>query len=348
MNLQRSDLVFSTPLLIFLGDVRDEGTAKTALGLREWRDSWCLGQWRLDGCAVDLGLPDMSPVKARDAGAATLLIGIAPDGGQIPAHWMPHLEAALAAGLHIISGLHDRLIDRPNLRELAQVNGVRLIDVRSAPPAMALPVGSGARRSGRRVLTVGTDCAIGKKYTALSIEREMKRRGIDADFRATGQTGVMISGGGIAIDAVPADFVSGVVEMMTPSAAEDHWDVIEGQGSIFHPAYAGVSLSLLHGAQPEAIVVCHDPRRRFVDFLPDFPLPTLEQCIELHLRLGSLTRPGIRCAGVTLNTRGMSAKESEALCASLQERIGLPVSDPAVHGVSSIVDSLISGGGSTR
>jgi uncharacterized NAD-dependent epimerase/dehydratase family protein len=227
------------------------------------------------------------------------------------------------------------------LVELAAEGGLRLFDARQAPAGLKLPVGSGERRSGRRVLTVGTDCAIGKKYTALAIEREMRRRGIDADFRATGQTGVLISGGGIAIDAVVADFIAGTAEMLSPAAAPSHWDVIEGQGSLFHPAYAGVSLGLLHGAQADAVVVCHDPRRTHVDGLDHKALPSVEECIALNLQLGALTRPGIECAGISLNTQGMSDVDRERVCLNLADRCGLPVTDPIALGVGPIVDRLL-------
>ena len=137
----------------------------------------------------------------------------------------------------------------------------------------AFPAASGRKRSGKRVLTVGTDCAQGKKYTALALAKNLQSRGVDASFRATGQTGIMISGEGIAVDAVIADFVAGAAEQLSPDNAPDHWDVIEGQGSLFHPAYAGVTLGLLHGSQPDAIVLCHDPSRRTIDEYPNFPIP---------------------------------------------------------------------------
>lgn len=338
---QRADLEIPRPFLLFMGDVADRGSAKTGLGLVDWRPDWCAGQWRLPQCGVDLRLPDLSPHQAVAEGARTLVIGVAPDGGRIPSHWLPLLQQALEAGLHLAAGLHDALADEPALVQAAAAHGRRLFDARRPPPGMTLPVGTGARRSGRRVLTVGTDCACGKKYTALAIERELRARGLDAHFRATGQTGVLISGGGLAIDALVADFVAGTVEAMTPAAPAAHWDVIEGQGSLYHPAYAGVSLALLHGAQADAFVLCHDPRRAHIEYLPDFPMPDLLDAIELHCRLGSLTRPGIRCAGISLNTAGMSASERNRRIAELQERTGLPVTDPMALGVGPIVDGLL-------
>ena len=339
--VQRADLDIPRPFLIFMGDVADSGSAKTGLGLVDWRRDWCAGQWTLPGCGVDLGLPEMPPAEAAAHGVRTLVIGVAPDGGRIPPHWVPHLMQALQSGLHLAAGLHDALAEHPELASTATAVGLRLFDARRPPKGLSLPVGSGRRRSGRRVLTVGTDCACGKKYTALSIERELRARGVAADFRATGQTGVLISGGGLAIDAVVADFVAGTVELLSADAQADHWDVIEGQGSLFHPAYAGVSLGLLHGAQADAFVVCHDPRRRHIDYLPDYPLPDLASCIALHQQLGSLTNPGIRCVGISLNTAGMTVEERQRCLQDAQERTGLPATDPLSLGVGPIVDQLL-------
>ena len=337
----RADLEIPRPFLVFMGDVPDRGSAKTGLGLVDWRREWCAGQWRLPGCGVDLGLPEMTPAAAAAAGVRTLVIGAAPDGGRIPGHWLPALHEGLQAGLHLASGLHDALADHPRLVEVARMRGLRLFDARRPPAGLSLPVGTGAPRSGRRVLTVGTDCACGKKYTALALERELRARGVDADFRATGQTGVLISGGGLAIDAVVADFVAGAVELMTPPAAPDHWDVIEGQGSLHHPSYAGVSLGLLHGAQAEAFVLCHDPRRTHIDYLPGYPIPELLESIDLHVRLGSLTRPGIRCAGISLNTEGFSDEDRHRMLGETRSLTGLPVTDPMALGVGPLVDSLL-------
>ncbi len=197
--------------------------------------------------------------KARSRGAQSLVIGVANSGGFIADNWISGLIEVVNAGLDIISGMHAQLKDIPPLRDAADRAGQRLIDVRQPP--RDIPIGTGLKRSGKRLLTVGTDCALGKKYMALAITRALRERSIDADFRATGQTGIMIAGGGIAMDAVVADFAAGAAEMLTPDAPDDHWDVIEGQGSILHPVYSGVSLALLHGSQPDVVVVCHDPTR---------------------------------------------------------------------------------------
>jgi uncharacterized NAD-dependent epimerase/dehydratase family protein len=222
--------------------------------------------------------------------------------------------------------MHARLADMPRLNAVADRLGRRLIDVR-VPPSN-IPIATGLRRSGKRLLTVGTDCALGKKYTALSIARAFKERGVDADFRATGQTGIMIAGGGIPMDAVVADFAAGAAEILSPAAAQDHWDVIEGQGSLLHPVFAGVTLSLLHGSQPDVIVVCHEPTRTRLLGDEEFSVPSVEQIIDLTIRLGSRTNPAIRVGGISFNTSTLRDDQAREIMAAESARLGLPVADP--------------------
>jgi uncharacterized NAD-dependent epimerase/dehydratase family protein len=222
--------------------------------------------------------------------------------------------------------MHTRLADIAPLKAGAAQNGRRLIDVRRPPPN--IPIATGRKRSGKRLLTVGTDCAIGKKYTALALTRAFLARGIATHFRATGQTGIMIAGGGIPIDAVVADFAAGAAEILSPDAADDHWDIIEGQGSLFHPAYSGVSLALLHGSQPDVVVICHEPGRERILGVPGYALPSVEEMIELVPRLGGRTNPAIRCGGVSLNTAELDETSADRLLAGENERLGLPVADP--------------------
>ena len=320
------------PHLLFLGDVAEPGFAKTAFGLRDWAGDRCVGEYALPGARVSLGLPKLDPRAAAARGARSMVIGVANAGGHIPASWFDALLEALEAGLDLISGMHVRLASLPGLQTAADKYNRRLIDVRT-PPA-GIPVASGAKRSGRRLLTVGTDCALGKKYTALAVTRALQARGVDTTFRATGQTGIMIAGAGIPIDAVVSDFVAGAAEMLTPAAAEDHFDVIEGQGSLFHPAYAAVSLGLLHGSQPDMFIVCHQPGRTQVLGYPGFLLPSVEEVISQTIALGRLTNPAIRCAGVSLNTSGLTAAEAEQLIETESERLGLPAADPIRGGPS--------------
>ena len=273
-----------------------------------------------------IGLPQLLPREAKAAGARSLVIGVANPGGVIPGSWIPALLDALDAGLDLVGGMHARLNDIPELAEKARASGRLLIDVRS-PPA-EIPIATGRKRPGQRLLTVGTDCALGKKYTALALTRAFAARGLNADFRATGQTGIMIAGRGIPMDAVVSDFEAGAAEMLSPDNEPDHWDVIEGQGSLFHPAYAGVSLGLLHGSQPDVIVLCHDPTRATMLGYPDYPLPDLREAIDLTLRLGARTNPAIRCAGVSMNTSRLDASEADRIMEREAASLGLPVADP--------------------
>lgn len=329
------------PYLLFLGDSTEDSYAKTAFGLRDWAPERCIGEWSCDSATVTTGLPRLNPKEAYARGARGIVIGIANSGGFIAEAWKPLLLEALEAGLDIISGMHSRLNDVAPLREAAARLGRRLIDVRVPPPN--IPIATGRKRSGKRLLTVGTDCALGKKYSALCIARALSQRGYDADFRATGQTGILISGRGIPMDAVVADFEAGAAEMLSPDAAAAHWDVIEGQGSLFHPSYAAVSLGLLHGSQPDVIVVCHEPGREFVLGLEDYPIPSIEATIDLNLRLGRRTNPAIRCAGVSLNTFRLEADAARELLARESQRLGMPVADPIRGGAEfrQLVDACV-------
>ena len=320
------------PYLLFLGDTTEPGYAKTAFGLRDWARELCLGEYASGGATVTTGLSFLTPAQAHAKGARALVIGVANSGGFIPESWIPALVAALEAGLDIISGMHTSLAEVPMLKAVAARCGRKLLDVRR-PPAN-IPMASGRRRSGKRLLTVGTDCALGKKYTALALARAFAARGAAADFRATGQTGILISGSGIPIDAVVGDFAAGAAEMLSPDADEDHWDVVEGQGSIFHPAYAGVSLALLHGSQPDVVVICHEAGRERILGHPGYLVPGIEETIDLTLRLGRRTNPAIRCAGVSLNTGQLAAEAAKQLMAEQTEHLRLAVADPIRGGAA--------------
>jgi uncharacterized NAD-dependent epimerase/dehydratase family protein len=338
------DLEIPQPYLVFLGDLTVAPFAKTAFGLRDWARERCVGEYALAAATVSTGLPRLTPAEARAQGARSMVIGAATVGGEITAAWIPALEQALEAGLDLVSGMHTRLESVPRLAEAAARLGRRLINVRQPPTG--LPTGTGRKRSGRRLLTVGTDCALGKKYTALSLTREFKKRNVDADFRATGQTGILIAGRGIAIDSVVADFVAGAAEILSPDASAQHWDVVEGQGSLFHPAYAGVSLGLLHGTQPDVIVMCHEEGRDRVLGLPNYATPTISEAIELTLVLARRTNPGVRCAGVSLNTAGLDEAQARAILQKHQRELGLPVADPLRAGaeLDRLVEACLEGG----
>lgn len=329
---------FAPPFVVFLGDIASETYAKTGLGLVQWRRGDCLGQVRLTRDTFDAGVPDLTPAAAKAAGARTLVVGSAAVGGGVPAAWLPALCEAARAGLDIVAGLHVRLASLPGLEDAARAGGARLVDVRMPPPG--LPVGTGRKRSGRRVLTVGTDCACGKKYTALQLAKDLQHACVDATFRATGQTGIMIAGRGVPIDAVVADFVTGAAEVLSPDAPPDHWDVIEGQGALFHPGYLQVTVGLLVGSQPDAFVVCHDPLRTHVVGWPDYALPSVRDVIERTVALGRLTNPAIRCVGVSLNTAKIPAAQRGALLARHAAEAGVPCVDPLIDGTGPIVAEL--------
>jgi len=326
------------PYLLFLGGETSAPHAKTAFGLRDWAPELCLGEFALPAATVTTGLPHLTPASAHERGARSLVIGVAAVGGEISAAWVPALIEALEAGLDLVSGMHTRLEDVPQISEAALRLGRRLINVRQ-PPAV-LPIGTGRKRSGMRLLSVGTDCAVGKKYTALTLAREFRARGVNVDFRATGQTGILIAGRGIPIDSVISDFVSGAAELLSPDAAPDHWDVVEGQGSIFHPAYAAVSLGLLHGTQPDVIVLCHEVGRDRVLGLSNYPTPALAEAIELTLTLARRTNPKVRCAGVSLNTAKIGQMQARAILAEYGGTLRLPVADPLRSGAE--LDRLVS------
>lgn len=325
------------PYLMFLGDARDQLAAKTAHGVVDWRKEWCVGQLRLEGCKADCGLTDMSIAEGKARGAQTLLIGVANAGGVLPDHWKATLLEALDAGMDLVSGLHMRLRDIPEVARKANEKGLQLIDIRH--PTMSFSTGKGTKRSGKRVLAVGTDCSVGKKYTALALEKGMLAAGMKATFRATGQTGLLIAERGVAIDAVVSDFIAGAVEWLAPANDPDHWDVIEGQGSLFHPSFAGVSLGLLHGAQPDAFIVCHEPTRTKMRGV-EHPLPTIREVIDLNIMCGKLTNPAIRCTGIAINTEALSELEAKTVIAQTEQKEGLPTTDPIRFGVDNLVAGL--------
>ena len=326
------------PYLILIGNVSDPTYAKTGFGLVHWRPDLVAGQLRFAGCEIDMGVPDMSISEAVNTGVKSLVIGVAPIGGVVPDDWWASIEKAARAGLDIVCGLHFKLADFPKLVAAAKASGARLIDVRTPPKN--LPVGTGIKRSGKRVLMVGTDCAIGKKYTALALDKAIREAGMNSTFRATGQTGIMLAGEGIPIDAVVADFVSGAAELISPENDQNHWDVIEGQGSLFHPGYSGVALGLLHGSQPDAFVLCHDATRTAVSGWEHYALPSIREAIDLHVLLGSRTNPDIRCIGISINTSKLAKYKRMDYLAGLTAETGLPCIDPIIDGCGAIAEHI--------
>lgn len=330
----------ASPYLVMIGDVSRQDFAKTALGIVKWCPERVAGQLRFEGNPLDLGVPDMSLTDAVKMGVKSLVIGVAPVGGQLSERWEKIFLQAAELGLDIVSGLHLRLNDIDGLSATAKKNDAQLIEIRIPPKA--IPIGNGVKRSGQRVLMVGTDCAVGKKYTALALTESFRRLGINTTFRATGQTGIMIAGNGIPIDAVVSDFVSGAAEIISPDNDPNHWDVIEGQGSLFNPSYAGVSLGLLHGSQPDFIIVCHDATREVIGSCPHLSLPSIAACIDLNIRCGQLTNPAIRCAGISVNTSALPSNERSSYLQRLSEETGLVCIDSIIDGCDAMAEQLLS------
>ncbi len=330
--------MIENPYLLFLGDVPDQLSAKTAQGIVDWRPDTCVGQLRLAGCKADVGLVETGIDEAVAKGARTLMVGVANAGGVLPAHWTATIVQAIEAGMDVASGMHSKLVDMPEIRQAAERQGAKLFDVRH--PTQSFATGKGTDRPGKRILAVGTDCSCGKMYTALALEKAMRERGMKADFRATGQTGILITGEGVSIDAVVADFISGAVEWLSPANDPDHWDLVEGQGSLFHPSFAGVSLGLLHGAQPDYLVLCHEPTRTHMRGLPHQPLPGLALCLQRNLEAAHLTNPDVSALGVAINTAALNPAAARDYLAKVADEMQLPAVDPFRDGVEPLLDAL--------
>lgn len=330
--------MIKTPYLLFLGDAPDQLAAKVAQGIKDWRSDNAIGQFRMEGCKADLGLTDMSLEDAKTAGAATLVIGVANRGGVISPEWKKVLIMALEEGFDLASGLHNLLSEEPDLAAVAKACGRSLHDVRI--PSVEYPIANGKKRTGKRVLAVGTDCSVGKMYTALCMDAEMKKRGMKSNFRATGQTGILITGDGVPLDAVIADFMAGSVEYLTPDNDADHWDHIEGQGSLFHVSYSGVTMALIHGGQPDALILAHEPTRDHMRGLPEYQQPTLHDLRDTALTLAKVANPACQVVGISVNTQHMSDADAKAYLAEVEADMGLPATDPFRYGAAKLVDAL--------
>ena len=330
--------MIQTPYLLFLGDAPDQLAAKVAQGIKDWRPENAVGQFRLPGCGADVGLTDMTLAEAKAAGAKTLVIGVANRGGVISQAWKDVLTQALIEGFDLASGLHNLLRNEPDLVAIADSHGRALHDVRV--PEVDYPIANGKKRSGKRVLAVGTDCSVGKMYTALALDEAMKKQGMKSTFRATGQTGILITGDGVPLDAVIADFMAGAVEWLTPDNDDDHWDIIEGQGSLYHVSYSGVTMALIHGGQPDALILCHEPTRTSMRGLPEYSLPTLQQVADTALPLARIGNPACQVVGISVNTQHMSDDEADTYLAKVEAELGLPAVDPFRHGADRLAQAL--------
>ncbi|WP_317983497.1 N-acetyltransferase DgcN [Salinimonas profundi] len=330
--------MIQAPYLLFIGDATDPLSIKMARSVADWRAHKCLGEYRLSGCEVTTGCPSLSIAQAAERGAKSFILGFANSGGHLDERYLPHIIDAIESGMDIVSGLHDKLTNYPELVEKAEQAGVRLIDIRH--PTLRLSTGTGKKRTGKRLLTVGTDCSVGKMYTSLSLVQAMSAQGRQATFRATGQSGILVAGEGIPIDCVVADFISGAAESLSPDNDPAHWDIIEGQGSLFHPAFAGVSLGLLHGSQPDALIVCHALNRTHMRGLPHVPQPSLKATIEANLNAAKLTNPDVYVAGIAVNTSAVGDSEAAQWCRKTSETFNLPCVDPVRHDVTALLENL--------
>ncbi|MFW5490164.1 MAG: N-acetyltransferase DgcN [Desulfovibrio sp.] len=330
--------MFEAPYLLFLGEAPDALAAKMAQGIQDWRPEAVAGQFRMEGCKADLGIKDLTIKEAAAAGVKTVVVCVVNRGGIISESWKSILVEALEAGMDVASGLHNLLRDEPDLVAAAERSGQKLHDVRV--PSVKYPIANGKKRTGKRCLAVGTDCSVGKMYTALAIDREMKKQGMKSDFRPTGQTGILIEGNGVPLDAVIADFMAGAIEWLTPDNDADHWDVIEGQGSLFHASYSGVTMALVHGGQPDALILCHEPTREHMRGLPDYQQPSLEDLRDVALRLAQVVNPACKVAGISINTQHMDEAKALAYLKEVEDRMGVPTVDPYRQGAGRLVAAL--------
>ena len=294
--------------------------------------------------ADHFGIPIVATVDdALQYEPTVAVVGVATQGGRFPPAWRDLLKAAIAAGLDVESGLHEFISDDPELVELAHTHGVELRDLRKPPQGLNVPTGANLDVDAKIVLTVGSDCAIGKKTVAVELDREARRRGLRSVFVPTGQTGVAIAGWGIAVDAVVADFLAGAAEQLVVEGARRGGKLlfVEGQGSLVHPLYSGVTLGLVHGSTPHAFVLCHRAGTTEIEGCPGHPIPPLAELVELHERI-SLPARKAKVACVAVNTADLA--DDDAARAAIEEVAAstqLPTDDPVRFGAQDLLDALL-------
>jgi uncharacterized NAD-dependent epimerase/dehydratase family protein len=331
-------------LILAEGHSADPHHGKTALGVLRYRrdqvvailDSERAGEMQ-DGVPVVATVDD-----ALCFNPTVALVGVATQGGRFPPAWRDLLKSAIAKGLDVENGLHEFVSEDPELVELAVRHQVELRDLRKPPPGLNVPTGENLTHPAKVVLTVGSDCAIGKMTVALELDAEARRRGIASEFIPTGQTGIAIAGWGISVDAVVADFLAGAAEQLVLDGVARGGEVlwVEGQGSLLHPQYSGVTLGLLHGSAPHAFVLCHIAGQAFVDDNERFPMPSVAELVELHERCALIARPA-RVAAIALNTRGLDETAARAAIAAAEAETGLPADDPVRFGPAGITTFVL-------
>lgn len=280
--------------------------------------------------------------EAMPLGPTTAAVGVATQGGRFPPEWRELLKASIRAGLDLESGLHEHIGEDPELAGLAAEHGVELRDLRKPPDDLSVPTGENLQVPATIVLTVGSDCAIGKKTVAVELDLAARQRGLKSVFVPTGQTGIWIAGWGIAIDAVVSDFLAGAAERLVVEGAARGGELlwVEGQGSLVHPAYSGVTMGLMHGAAPHAYVLVHKARTTHTEGYPDHPLPPLTDLIELHERASLPLRPA-QVVAVALHTGTLDEEEARAEIAAVADETGLPVDDPVRFGADPLLDAVL-------
>lgn len=317
------------PYVIFTGDASDYKQAKIAYGLLEWKPEACVAQYVSSDFTGKI-FPDVVECSSFDEaiaeGAKTLLLGFSPFETELPPKYNYVIEAALHAGLNVASGLHTKLEENLYFSNMAMLHDVEIFDFRHREAEFEK--GQGKSRSGKRLLTVGTDCACGKKYTALTIHKSLTDINISNTFRSTGQTGFLISESGINNDTIPADFLTGAAEWLTPPNKPQHWDIIEGQGALSHPSFCAGAMSLIWGTQPDVIIMCHDPVREHQRGV-DRKIPNLKEEIDFVLDIARRVNPNCRLGGISIFGKDLSDSEAYYTIAKLNKRFNVPVFDPA-------------------
>jgi uncharacterized NAD-dependent epimerase/dehydratase family protein len=331
-------------LLLAEGHSGDPHHGKTARGVMRFRpeqvvailDSQRAGE-------TEEGYPVVGSVNdALCFSPTAALVGIATEGGRFPPHWRALVRSCISEGLDVESGLHEFLSDDPELSELARRHGVALRDLRKPPPGLNVPTGANLTHGSKVVLTVGSDCAIGKMTVCLELDAEAKRRGIASEFVPTGQTGIAIAGWGLSVDAVVADFVAGAAESLVLEGVARGGELlwVEGQGALLHPGYSGVTLGLLHGSAPHAFVLCHLAGQELIDENERMPMPSLSELVELHERIALVARPA-KVAAIALNTRNLDEAAAKAALDAARVETGLPADDPVRFGPAGLTRAVL-------
>jgi uncharacterized NAD-dependent epimerase/dehydratase family protein len=338
-------------LILAEGPSCDPHHGKTARGVLRYRpeqvvailDSERPGE-TYEGFPIVGGVDEALPFEPT-----TALVGVATSGGRFPPAWRELLRRCIASGLDVENGLHEFLTEDDEMVALAGQHGVKLRDLRKPPAGLNVPTGENLTHGSRVVLTVGSDCAIGKMSVALELDAETRRRGVASEFVPTGQTGMAIAAWGMAIDAVVADFVAGASEQLVLEGVARGGELlwVEGQGSLLHPAYSGVTLGLLHGSAPHAFVLCHMSGQEAVDDDPRFPMPSLCALVELHERTALLARPA-KVAAIALNTRLLDEAAARAAIATAEAETGLTADDPVRFGAARLTDAVLEAVPETR